>query len=247
VAVLNSDDVWLPEKLQLQIALMDAHPRVPFCYTLGARCDVEGRIDGLTDVHGNWPLSEEQDLLPSLLCENRVLASGVLFRRDRLRFDPGLRYSGDWVALLRLAAREDVGCVAEILTFWRIHGSNTFTLSEGQALEEVRVRRAILGRGMEWVRAGHDATPVQAGLGQCAMHLAALMVLFGDMPAARAAALAAREHLGMDRRVLKRLVACTLPLAVARKRLWPAASAFIEPEEGRSALRALRPLDLALG
>jgi glycosyltransferase involved in cell wall biosynthesis len=33
IAFLDSDDLWLPEKLQVQVAFMDAHPQAQICYT----------------------------------------------------------------------------------------------------------------------------------------------------------------------------------------------------------------------
>ena len=45
------------------------------------------------------------------------------------RFEPSMRYSGDWVALLGSARRGPAACVAERLTYWRIHSNNTFVRS----------------------------------------------------------------------------------------------------------------------
>lgn len=82
VAVLNSDDFWHPHKLEAQVATLKSNRAAPLCYVLGWKADEGGAVDTSEDVHSDWPIEETQDVLPYLLHENRILASGVLFRRD---------------------------------------------------------------------------------------------------------------------------------------------------------------------
>jgi glycosyltransferase involved in cell wall biosynthesis len=114
VAILNSDDAWAPEKLALQMAVFERHPDLELCYTLGTI--VDGRSEPMPgqDHHLDYPREEIQDVLPHLFRVNRVLASSVLFRRGATRFDPDLRYSGDWTALLAVAQRGPVGFVQHL-------------------------------------------------------------------------------------------------------------------------------------
>ena len=228
VAVLNSDDLWYPEKLARQIELMDRSSELPYCYVLGWKCDGDGIVDESDDVHDDWLRDEVQDVLPRLLEENRILASGVMFRREGLTFDSSLRYSGDWAVLLRLAHKSKVGCVPERLTYWRMHGENAHQLSMGQALEEVRVRLAILASRTGWEMKWRDRQQVKVGLGRCAHHLAALAVYFGDMRLARMAAAVQLSERGYSIGALKRAGCCLLPKKVARARLWPSVTSFPE-------------------
>ncbi len=227
IAVLNSDDVWHPEKLWRQVSLLDRQGDAPLVYALGRQIDEEGR-DLPADVHTDWPSGERHDLLPRLLEENRVLASGVVFRREAARFDGALRTSGDWVALLEAAWRGPVACVAEPLVGWRQHGSNSYRLSPRQADEEAKVREAILAQEAAWRRrVPGPETPFR--LGACSMHLLALRVYFGDVRAAR---LEARRLLGLrrDRAALRRALAAWLPLGRTRPRMWPGADDATYPE-----------------
>jgi len=221
VAILNSDDLWAPTKLERQVDALEATPSLPLAYTLGRMVDETERIDTVEDVHADWPREPIQEILPRLLYENRVLASSVLFRRETARFDPSLRYSGDWVALLGPANASPVACVPDDLTFWRQHTHNTYRRSEKQVREEIRVRRAILARSDGWRTPRIRDTQILEGLGRCAMNLAALEVLRGRTAEARSAALKAVRLMPDRRLALRRLAATLLPPVKARRRLWP--------------------------
>jgi glycosyltransferase involved in cell wall biosynthesis len=219
VAVLNSDDMWSPAKLARQVSALDAHPEAAFCYTLGAKIDVSGNENTKEDVHAAWPKQEVQELLPLLLTENRILASSVVFRRSAVRFRSELRYSGDWVALLDASLIGSAVCIPEPLTFWRMHDRNTFRRSSKQVDEEIMVRQSILANGDSWTIRGIGRSEIAKGLGICAMHLSALLVLQGRVTEARVAArLAAKKLPG--RASLRRLIAVSLPASVAHSVLW---------------------------
>jgi glycosyltransferase involved in cell wall biosynthesis len=234
IAILNSDDLWRPDKLERQVELLDRHPEASLCYTLGWTVDEEDRETRDEDVHADWPTDELQEILPLLLYENRVLASSVLFRREGLRFETSCRYSGDWVALLERSLAAPAACAAERLTLWRQHGSNTYRRSPAQALEEIRVREAIRDQSQTWFHPRLDPRAVRAGLGKNALNLAALYALFLDGGKARAVAVKA-VRLHPNRQIaLRRLAATFLPAKLLRKRLWPGDNTAFES-------RALRP------
>jgi hypothetical protein len=228
VAILNSDDTWAPNKLSRQVEALEAHPEASFCYTLGESIDAVGKLNSEQDIHSDWPKAEEQELLPYLLMENRLLASSILFRRTALRFRPELRYSGDWVALLDAALLGKAICVPETLTFWRKHDRNTSRRSSGQVSEEVLVRQSILAARETWKIRDIPESDLSKGLSTCAMHLSALLVLQGRIHEARIAArFAARK--APSRASLRRLVAVSLPASMAHRSLWHA-EATLQPD-----------------
>jgi glycosyltransferase involved in cell wall biosynthesis len=143
VAVLNSDDLWLPTKLETQLRAAAAAPDCAACFTLGWKIDEHGTENTTEDVHADWPIETAPNLADRLMVENRILASSVLFRREGLQFDASCRYSGDWVALLSASLRGPLICVPERLTRWRMHSRNSYVASRPQLLEELRVRWAI--------------------------------------------------------------------------------------------------------
>lgn len=247
IAVLNSDDLWHVEKLARQVDLLERHPEAVLCYSLGWKISDSGVIDTEDDVHLDWPQEEIQDVLPFLMYENRILASGVLFRREGLRFETTCRYSGDWLALLAQARRGPVTCLAERMTYWRMHDNNSFVLSPKQLAEEIRVRRAIAQVGAGWARSPEQLGKVIEGLGKNSLNLSVLAILFKDRPAALFAGLTAIRFMADKKRAVKRTLSMFLPMSYLRRHFWYATDPTkldIPLKELRSLLDAQPPLDL---
>lgn len=128
VAFLDSDDVWEPEKLERQAALLSADVRV-------AHTDFRYVDDGgaFTDAGGQRPNNPARgDCLPALLAEDTVIFSSVLADRgviDRAAaaephgfpFDPVWTNGQDYDLLLRCARLTRFGYAAEPLTRYRVH------------------------------------------------------------------------------------------------------------------------------
>ncbi len=226
VAVLNSDDFWAPRKLREQVHALERHPGASIAYVLGWKADEASALDETEDVHADWPQAELQEPLPNLLCENRILASGVLFRREALRFDSTLRYSGDWSALLGASLRGPAACVPERLTFWRQHGANTYLQSPAQMLEEIRVRLAIDAR-KAWSVRSIDGREIRDGLGRNAMNLVALHAFFGDSGGVRRFGLRAMRLCRNKRRAVKRALSSLVSARRRRLHFWPDAEASL--------------------
>jgi glycosyltransferase involved in cell wall biosynthesis len=245
VAIMNSDDVWAPTKLERQVEALTAHPEVPLCYVLGWMIDDEGReIEG-EDVHFDWPRDEIQDVLPYLLYENRILASGVLFRREGLRFETTCRYSGDWVALLERAYTGPVSCVPERLNFWRQHDNNTYRISPKQLAEEIRVREAVERRARDWFLPRLAPALVRRGMQRNAMNLFALYVYFHDFAGARRAGLSAIRY-GDDRKsAIKRTLSTLLPAGYLRRYFWTEDKISLSDPD-RTTLRSLQKANTPL-
>ncbi|WP_198371310.1 glycosyltransferase family 2 protein [Roseomonas rosulenta] len=111
VAFLDTDDVWMPEKLALQSALLDAHPEVTLCGCQADWVDASGRVVS--------PLFEDlPEIVPEgwkLLLWNCFVATPcALVRRTDLGmhpFDPALRVGEDRDLWIRLASNGAVGLV----------------------------------------------------------------------------------------------------------------------------------------
>jgi glycosyltransferase involved in cell wall biosynthesis len=220
IAVMNSDDVWHPQKLARQVQSLDSHPECGLNYVLGWMIDDQGNELEGEDVHEDWPRTETQELLPYLLYENRVLASGVLFRREGLRFETTCRYSGDWIALLERAHDRPVCCIPERMTFWRQHENNTYLRSSKQIAEEIRVRKAIQQSRARWYVSRIPADQISAGLGRNSTNLFVLYLSYKNLWMARKTGIRAFREGPTRRSALKRTVASFLPYRFLRSYLF---------------------------
>jgi hypothetical protein len=177
-----------------------------------------------------------------MLSSNRLLASSIVFRRGAVRFDESMRFSGDWVAWLKLCDSAKVVCVDEPQTFWRQHPTNSYKRSVLVTLEEIRVRRAILGSRKYWLGRGAKAE-IRKGLSSCALDLTALYILTGNMRLAKSSASLAMRLMPSSSSAHKRMMLSFMPAVVARQRLWNTPKV----ELPKGALRELQPLELEVG
>jgi glycosyltransferase involved in cell wall biosynthesis len=94
IAFLDADDLWLPDKLERQLAVLDAHPEVMLCF-----CGIVNFRDGSDPSGGpsEWPQS------PFSPCT--VLVRRPLFAEVGV-FDPGLRSGEDTEWFLRVMMRK---------------------------------------------------------------------------------------------------------------------------------------------
>jgi glycosyltransferase involved in cell wall biosynthesis len=171
IAFLDSDDLWLPRKLERQIQSLRDSRWTPVCYTdeiwirNGKRVNQRARHG----KHSGWIFEQ---CLP--LCI--ISPSSALIRRDLLEevggFDEGLPACEDYDLWLRVTARHPVLFLAEKLivkrgghqdqlsrNYWGMDrfrvralakalGDTSLIPSQGQAaLEELRYKCAILAQG----------------------------------------------------------------------------------------------------
>ena len=117
VAFLDADDIWLPEKLERQLAFHRSHPDVVFSFCDYMHVDAAGVSHGTS--FGYYPHFKRRvgprhldyryldEPHGTLLAENVVGTSTVVARRDVLwrinAFDEGLSSASDWDLWLRLA------------------------------------------------------------------------------------------------------------------------------------------------
>lgn len=128
VAILNDDDLWGPEKLERQVALLDSAAEVGLVHTDGGFIDGDGRPMEGSPLGFEFPRFETGDVSLALVYQNKIIASAALARRtcfDELGgFNEGYFGSGDWEMWIRIAEKWRVGFVAAPLTSYRVHGAN---------------------------------------------------------------------------------------------------------------------------
>jgi glycosyltransferase involved in cell wall biosynthesis len=129
VAFLDSDDLWLPEKLQRQIASLRRHPACRWSYTRFVLVDESGSTPtAWARRTGGWPALGGWILDRLLKTETAIALPTVLAQRSLLEeiggFDESLIGSEDYSLYLRLAARSEVAALDESLALVRRHGQH---------------------------------------------------------------------------------------------------------------------------
>ena len=132
IAILDGDDLWLPDKLRKQVEFLEEHPTVGMVHT-----DYVRLLDGRLEPHGNPPVAPgrmpAREALHLLVRGNFVCSPSVVLRRDVLSrvtgfqdTDPNLGCgSEDYDLWLRLAeAGVDFGFLAEPLVHYRVRSSS---------------------------------------------------------------------------------------------------------------------------
>lgn len=134
IAFLDADDLWLPEKLERQLALFRRRPEIGWAYCDYRRLNEKGpeettylRRRGLQPPPEGW-------ILPELLATGVAWTMTVVVRRECFGrvglFDPSFPVAQDYDMWLRLAAEYEVGCVNEPLALYRRHPEQVTRSSE---------------------------------------------------------------------------------------------------------------------
>jgi glycosyltransferase involved in cell wall biosynthesis len=130
IAFLDSDDVWLPSKLEAQMEVFaQADDRVGVVHSSYVHIDQNGDLlkDALV-----VPPKRRGDIFHQVLLEDYVVsgsASSVVVRRDVLdqvgRFDERLFHGEDWDMWIRLASVAHFDFTEEPVVQLRLHGNSS--------------------------------------------------------------------------------------------------------------------------
>jgi glycosyltransferase involved in cell wall biosynthesis len=125
VAFLDSDDVWIPEKLERQLAVLNRSPGVGLVCSNASVIDENG--NEIRDRYLPPDQGSSGDVLEELLDVNFVVNSSTVARRELVERvgafseDPRLRAVEDYDLWLRLGATCEVVYLAEELVGYREH------------------------------------------------------------------------------------------------------------------------------
>jgi len=147
IVFLDSDDVILPRKLEIQSQFLDEHPSVGVVFSDVWFCDSEGQDVGL--------LSQSQsgrqftgDVRGELIQGNFVTIHAAMTRRSCVveagGFDEALPSQEDWDLWIRIAQNHGFHYIDEPVARYRIHDEMTFRDSGRIIQGDVAVRKKIM-------------------------------------------------------------------------------------------------------
>jgi glycosyltransferase involved in cell wall biosynthesis len=119
IAFIDADDLWTPEKLELQLAALQQHQEAGVAYSWTAFIDEKGEI-----LYAQEPTFFEGNVYPQLLASNFISSgSNILVHRRFIKlageFDFSLKSAEDWDYNIRLAALCPFVVVSKYQIFYR--------------------------------------------------------------------------------------------------------------------------------
>lgn len=117
---LDTDDIWLKDKLDLQIQLFLRDPLLKLSYT-GVRF-----IDGNGTEFGSYtPKAKNDDVFRRLLVRYEINQQSVMIRNDfSFSFDSSKKYSVDFCLFMGICAEYKAAMIPDKLVKYRMHDSN---------------------------------------------------------------------------------------------------------------------------
>ncbi|HEX7291791.1 MAG TPA: glycosyltransferase [Conexibacter sp.] len=127
VSLLDADDVWLPDKLARQLAILEAHPAVGLVHGDLEVIDGDGRLTRPSkfDWYGELPVVGRA--LGRLLSQNEATTSSITLRTDLAKAIPPAppwAWCRDWWLAAHVAAAHELDALREPVARYRIHGDN---------------------------------------------------------------------------------------------------------------------------
>ena len=179
VTFLDADDVWLPHKLERQLAVLDADPAVGVCFCRRGLIDEAGDRLAAAD-----PPAPRGRVLDRLFLRNFVCFSSVAVRREVFDhvggFDPALDLAIDYDLWLRAARHYAFDVVDEELVLYRTgHGNLSKRLADRVATADAIMTRAVERRGL-----GDELPPDLVGEGYASTYIALAYTLRSSDPLA---------------------------------------------------------------
>jgi glycosyltransferase involved in cell wall biosynthesis len=159
IALIDQDDMWLPEKLEKQVRAFEVDRSLGLVYSDTYFIDQDGKELGTAFKRSPPPAGDP--FVGLLTHRNFMPCLTVLVRREAAQdvrgFNEKLKYVEDYDLFLRIALKYKVSCIPEPLAKYRIHAGNFGgTGSVGMTLETLRVLSGIAERlemppyGIRW-------------------------------------------------------------------------------------------------
>ncbi len=160
LAILNSDDMYHPEKLERHFSLHRENSSAEASLSRARFIDEHDRplppdhnvVQGYERAKNRE--AEHESLFESLLRANSLLTTSALFINRMVFLELGgllpLRFTHDWFLYLSLASRGRLHIIEEALVDYRRHGANTITENRARlAVEASFVTEWFLAKALE--------------------------------------------------------------------------------------------------
>jgi glycosyltransferase involved in cell wall biosynthesis len=138
IAFCDDDDLWMPEKLERQIKLLDLNKELGLVYSDSYIMDENGNLGRYTLLSGSKLF--RGNVFDKLFQSNFIPMPTVMIRREVLSkvggFDPKYRIAQDYDLWLKIAEHYPIDFTDEPLAKYRIHGRSTISKNRELAINE---------------------------------------------------------------------------------------------------------------
>ncbi len=146
IGFLDSDDLWIENKLESQLAMFENNPALKWVY-----CKVAGfdHVTGNVKESNSGEVYYEGDVCHQLIRHNFIPSASPLIRKTvfnvvgEFNENPILFAREDWELWLRIAAIYPIGFVSEVLAKYRIH-SDAISMNSKYMLKKYYGRIAAI-------------------------------------------------------------------------------------------------------
>jgi glycosyltransferase involved in cell wall biosynthesis len=149
IAFQDSDDLWLPRKLDAQLESLRRHPERAWSHTKYQLIDESGAPTEWARRTGGWPTPGGWILDQLIRGETVIALPSVIASRRLLQraggFDERLNDTEDYELWLRLARRSEIDAVEELLTLVRRHGQHF----SSKPIEALQAARYVIDRQLQ--------------------------------------------------------------------------------------------------
>lgn len=135
IAILDCDDIAMPDRLKAQTVFLGSHPEIAMCGGQGIMINTHGIQVGNLNV-----LAGHKNMSPELAFQNIFINSTLMIKRSAMIEAGGYRdYSPaeDYDLSYRISLRHPVANLNEVLVAYRIHGNNISTVQDKKAVSAV--------------------------------------------------------------------------------------------------------------
>ncbi len=166
LGILDADDLWLPTKLERQMALFRHDPELGVAYARRFNADEDGRILGINQCQ-----LHRGHVLPLLFVDNFVCFSSAVIRRETIEdvglFDVRWALSEDWDLLLRISARYQFDYVDDPLVIYRMRDVSRRAETNYLIMLEI-MRRFLDDYGGRWML---DSATIRRSYAETYLHM----------------------------------------------------------------------------
>jgi glycosyltransferase involved in cell wall biosynthesis len=164
IAFLDADDQWTPDRIKKQIDLIECNPEIALVAGDMAEIDIQDRVivPSVLEKHSLLTYFKELDGSPipnalALLMKINFIPTGTVLVRKSVLFDAGcfnteIRYGEDLELWGKIASKQAIICLPEILMLRRQHDDNATSSVEPLLTDLVKVTDSVRSWGSRSLR-----------------------------------------------------------------------------------------------